>query len=120
MPLFGFATPAYIPRLDLSRTSVYFPSLFVGQTSAPKTVTLLNYGLAPLRINDVVASGDFGYSGCGTSTTLLTGESCVFSITFRPLAVGARTGAIEVHSNAPGSPHAISLSGRTTSDCCDS
>lgn len=111
VPLFGFATPAYIPRLDLSRTSVDFPSLFVGQTSAPRTVTLLNYGLAPLRINDIVSSGDFGYSGCGTSTTLLTGESCVFSITFRPLSAGVRTGAIEVHSNAPGSPHAISLSG---------
>jgi hypothetical protein len=35
----------------------------------------------------------------------------VFSITFRPLMVGPRAGAIEVRSNAPGSPHTISLAG---------
>ena len=111
VPLFGFATPAHTPLLDLSSTSVVFPSLFVGQTSAPRTVTLLNYGLEPLRISEIVSTGDFGYGGCGTSTTLLTGESCVFSITFRPLSVGALAGAIEVRSNAPGSPHTISLAG---------
>lgn len=111
VPLFGFATPARTPLLDLSSTSVVFPSIFVGQTSAPRTVTLLNYGLEPLRINDIASSGDFGYGGCGAATTLLTGESCVFSITFRPLTVGALAGAIEVRSNAPGSPHTIALSG---------
>lgn len=111
VPLFGFATPAHTPLLDLSSTSVVFPSLFVGQTSSPRTVTLLNYGLAPLRIDEIVSTGDFGYGGCGASTTLLAGQLCAFSITFRPLLVGARTGAIEVRSNAPGSPHTISLAG---------
>lgn len=115
VPLFGFATPANTPLVDLSSTSIAFPPLFVGQTSTPRTVTLLNYGLAPLRIHDIVSSGDFGYSGCGASTTLLTGESCVFSITFRPLSVGALAGAIEVRSNAPGSPHTISLAGNGVS-----
>jgi len=58
-----------------------------------------------------VVSGDFGYSGCGFPATFAPGTSCTFSITFSPLSAAALAGAITIASNAPGSPHAIALSG---------
>jgi hypothetical protein len=111
VPLAGRATPAHTPLLQLSSSSVVFGTHFVGVTSPPRTVTLLNAGLAPLTITNIVSTGDFGYAGCGFPTTLPAGGSCIFSITFKPLSVGALTGAIEIASNAPDGPHTITIAG---------
>ncbi len=46
---------------------------------------------------------------CGSF--LIVGESCDLDVTFSPIAIGSRPANIAVFSNAPGSPHAVPLSG---------
>lgn len=99
-----------VPGLRLSANSVAFAPQFVGTTSSAQSVTLTNSGSAPLVISQVASSGDFGFSGCGPST-LAPGATCSFTITFRPLTQGPQSGAIVITSNAPGSPHTLTLSG---------
>lgn len=115
VPLSGSALPVSTPLLHLSSTSVVFGPQFVNVASSPKTVTLANGGLAPLQISGITSTGDFGYGGCGYPATLLPGQSCTFSIIFKPLSVGVLSGAIEIASNAPGGPHTITLSGKGAS-----
>jgi hypothetical protein len=98
------------PMVNLAPSSLAFGNQNVSTTSAPQTVTLTNTGTATLNIASITASGDFARTtGCGS--TLAAGANCPTNVTFTPTVVGARTGAITVTSDAPGSPHAVSLSG---------
>lgn len=108
--LSGSATPATTPGLQLSASSLTFAPQFPNTTSAAQSVTLTSSGTAPLVITQVAASGDFSFSGCGPST-LAPGATCSFAITFKPFSEGPHTGDIVITSNAPGSPHTLSLSG---------
>jgi hypothetical protein len=56
--------------------------------------------------------GDFSKTAdtC-TGATLMPGGSCGISVKFTPTALGSRSGAILVTSNAPGSSHFAPLSG---------
>jgi len=112
IPLTG--TGVNSPFLSLSQTSLKFGSQAVGTTTAPKTVVLANTGDATLSITSIVVTGadsaDFSQSGtCGSS--LSTGSNCTVGVTFAPTAGGARTGAITITDNAPGSPHLVDLTG---------
>ncbi len=109
--LTGSALPVPAPQATLSRSSVTFAPQYVGTASAAQEVVLTNTGTAPLAIRSIASTGDFGYSGCGYPTTLGAGESCAFAITFKPLGLGARTGAIEIATDATPATHRISLSG---------
>jgi hypothetical protein len=109
-PLSGSATSGTVAGLQLSAGLVTFAPQFLGTTSAAQSVTLTSSGTAPLVISGVASTGDFAFSGCGPAT-LAPGASCTFSITFRPFTEGAQSGAIVISSNAPGSPHTLSLSG---------
>lgn len=115
IPLSGSAlpepTPTPTPAMQLSAGRITFGLTFVGTVSSPSIVTVTNAGTGPMHIASIESTGDFGYSGCGFPSTLMPGESCVFSITFRPLSEGLLEGAIRLLSDAPGSPHAILLSG---------
>ena len=106
-PNFQFTAP---PAVTVSPASLAFGSQPLFVTSAPQASTLSNAGTAVLNIAGITVSGDFAIaSGCGT--TLAIGANCSISTTFTPLAAGARTGQITITSDAPGSPHAVALSG---------
>ena len=112
-PNFQFIAAAPGPAVSISPVSLTFPVQSVGATSAPQVVTLANVGTAPLIISSIVTTGDFAAgSTCGTS--LAPTQSCQFTVTFTPLVAGARTGAITIVDDAPGTPHVISLSGTGT------
>jgi hypothetical protein len=98
------------PAVTLSSTSLSFGPLRVGLTSASQSVTLTNSGDSTLILLGISAGGEFGLANnCGSS--LPAGGNCNFSATFSPSAVGDRTGQITITSDAPGSPHQVSLSG---------
>jgi hypothetical protein len=111
IPLTGNALPVPVPAMQLSSTRIVFDPTLVDTVSAPRTVTVTNAGTAPMQVSSIVTAGDFGYSGCGSPSTILPGESCELSITFKPLGGGALEGSIQIVSDAPGSPHSIALSG---------
>lgn len=104
---------ALAPGVTLSPSSLAFGSQALPTSSAPQTVTLTNSGTATLSIVSITASGDFT-QGNTCPARLAAGDSCTVSVTFTPTAVGPRTGALSITSDAPGSPHTASLSGTGT------
>ena len=91
-----------------------FGSQLVNTVSPASSATLSNTGLAPLLISSVsitgTNAGDFAMnSACGT--VLAAGSSCSISITFTPLARGARTATLVVADNGTGASQSTTLTG---------
>jgi len=105
------------PIVMLSTTAVVFGgTTTINATSAPTTVTLNNSGTGSLTISSITSSGDFGFTTTcpimpPATAPLAAAGTCNIDITFTPLSVGALGGSIIIVSDAPGSPHTISLSG---------
>lgn len=94
----------------LSPSSLAFPSLAVGSSSAGQAVTLTNNGNSSLSISSISTSGDFSQTNnCGTS--LGAGASCTINVVFSPAGVGSRTGSLSLSSNSTPAPAAVNLSG---------
>ncbi|MDX6534153.1 MAG: hypothetical protein QOF68_1897, partial [Gaiellales bacterium] len=116
----GVAVPA--PSVELSGTSLDFPSGAIGATAGPKTVTVTNAGQADLVIGaaDVLpVSSDFAVAGgtCAPLPARITpGMSCTIDITFTPTAIGDRSATLSITGNADGSPHTIALTGISLAD----
>jgi hypothetical protein len=94
----------------LSSTGLSFGDESLGSASAAQTVTLTNTSSSALNVSGVNASGDFGETNTCTAP-LAPGTSCSIAISFSPTALGPRSGAIAITSNAASSPQTISLSG---------
>jgi hypothetical protein len=108
------APPPSGPAVSLVPSSLNFGSVNLGSTSGQQNVTLTNTGTATLTIGGISLTGaDTGdFSGTYTcSSSVLPGQNCTFSMKFSPTAAGARSAAISIADNAPGSPQSIGLSG---------
>jgi hypothetical protein len=101
------------PAVVLSVTSLVFPAQAVGTSSSAQSVTVKNTGGATLTITSIAAAGDFSQTNnCGSS--LAAGSSCTLSVTFKPTAAGARSGAVTLTDNASPATQTVSLSGTGT------
>ena len=105
--------PAPAPAVDLAPSSLTFAGQPVGTTSVSQSVTLKNVGTATLNMSAITVTGDFTRSGCAVAS-LAAGASCTMSVAFQPTALGARSGTLQVASNAAGSPHSVALTGTGT------
>src|SRR5262249_17466070 len=86
---------------------------FVGTTSPPQAVRLINYGTETLNISSIVASADFREENdCGSN--LPPQEHCTIKVTFTPSERGERTGTVLITDNAPDSPQRVGLKGTGT------
>jgi hypothetical protein len=94
--------------LSADPSTVDFGQQNVGTTSAARQVTVRNTGSAPVAFSGVAATGDFAQTNT-CPATLAAGATCTASVTFRPTAAGARTGALTVNSNA--NPLTVGLTG---------
>jgi hypothetical protein len=96
--------------ITFSPTSLTFATQLVGTSSAPKIVTLTNHGTAAVSISGITTSGDYSKTTtCGTS--LAGGATCTISVTFKPTAIGTRTGLLTIQDADPSSPQKVSLTG---------
>jgi hypothetical protein len=96
----------------LTPASLSFNSQFVGTTSAPQTVTLVNSGSATLNITSVAVTAGAGFAqtnNCGTSVA--AGSSCTISVSFTPTGSGTASGTLSVTDNTTGSPQTVGLTG---------
>ena len=108
------------PSAGVTTTSLTFTSQNLGTTSTAQVVTLNNTGNAALAISSITFtgtnSGDFAETTtCGS--TLASGSSCTFSVTFTPLAAGSRTASLVITDNSndvTGSQQSVSLTGTGT------
>ena len=114
VPVSGTGTG--VAAAKLTPATLSFPSTNVGSASNAQTVTLNNTGTATLTISKISMSGNSGdfplTTNCGTSVA--AGATCAISVTFKPTATGARSATVAVTDNAPGSPHAVPVSGTGT------
>ncbi len=107
-PVYGPPTPPP-GSLTVAPTSLSFGTVGVGSTSPAQNLTVSNPGTTAVSSISVGVSGDFARTTtCGSS--LAAGASCGVSVTFRPTAAGARSGAVTISSSAPG-PLTVPLSG---------
>jgi Ca2+-binding RTX toxin-like protein len=104
------------PAVALSPASLGFGSQTLNTTSAPKGVVVANSGDNRLGISDVRIVGthqlDFEITKdeC-EGATIVVGDGCVVRVAFTPSAAGARSASLRITDNAPGSPHAVPLTG---------
>ncbi len=101
------------PAVSLNPTTVSFGDWGFGGAPATRSITLSNTGNAPLTVTGGSTSGPFGVSGLA-GVVVNAGQSTQFNVTFNPPSPGSHTGTLFVHSDAPGSPHQVSLSGNGT------
>jgi hypothetical protein len=92
-------------------------SLNVGTQSlnvagGPAAITVTNISGASVTITSIVANGDFTETNsCTSPLPPAPSAACRVDVTFKPTAIGTRTGAITITDSAPGSPHVVQLSG---------
>ena len=82
-----------------SPSSLTFPTVLIGQSSAPQTATLTNAGSGPLGITSIYSYGDFPQTN-NCPTSLAVNASCTFTVTFTPSTVGSDSGAIYVYTDS--------------------
>jgi Bacterial Ig-like domain (group 3)/FG-GAP-like repeat/Abnormal spindle-like microcephaly-assoc'd, ASPM-SPD-2-Hydin len=88
---------------ELSACMVTFGNETVGMASAAKSLTLTNRGNIDLTIASLAIAGtdgaDFTASKCPAS--LAPNGTCTISVTFKPMATGARTAELSITDSAP-------------------
>ena len=112
----GYSAPPTppAPSVTLSSSSVTFPAINQGASSAPMMVTVTNNGTGALTISSVAAGGsnpgDFTNTNTCTAAVSYLG-TCTISVTFVPTATGPRSETITLTDNAPNSPQVINVTG---------
>jgi dienelactone hydrolase len=91
-----------------------FGRVLVNFSSSPQTTTLTNTGNSTLSVTGLAIAGtnpgDFSETNnCGSS--VVAGQSCNVTVTFRPTKLGTRSAIISITDNSPDSPQQVNLSG---------
>ena len=107
---------ASVPGLALSPASLAFGAQPVGTLGAPLTVTVTNTGESVLRVSSAATVGanrtDFiKVEDSCTGQPVARNATCTVSLRFAPSGTGARSAALRLTSDAPGSPPEVALSG---------
>lgn len=86
------------PIAALSATSLNFGNQAVNVASTPITLTLNNYGAAPLNVTSATPTGNFTViaSNCGN---IASNGFCTLDVTFKPTATGPRSGTLSFNAN---------------------
>jgi hypothetical protein len=99
------------PRLSVSPQSLLFPALAVGG-SQTWNLTLANRGSDVLQIGSVTSTSSHFRLNGNHSVNLLPGGTFSVPVEFRPQAIGALTGSLDIVSNDPANPlFSVPLSG---------
>jgi hypothetical protein len=93
-------TGAAAAAIQVTPTTLAFPTTGVGQTSSPATVTVTNTGIAT-TLNNLALAVPAGFklvnNTCGAS--LGPGASCTVGVEFAPTTAGAQTGNLTVSTS---------------------
>ena len=104
-------TSAAFPGLQLSATSLDLGKVWLHQKGQSSSVTITNAGTGTLHVQDIVPPSSFTDDLGSCALAVAPGASCTFSVAFTPGSQGSATGNIAIYSDAPGSPHSLSISG---------
>jgi hypothetical protein len=113
LDLVGMSLYLQVP-INLSPSSLSFPSQNVGTKSPPQYVTTLNVGSSALPITGINIGGnnpnDFSQTN-NCPSSLPSGANCQIAVVFQPQAGGQRAAMLSVSYQGLGSPQTVSLSG---------
>ena len=117
-------------NLISSSASVNFGSVTIGHPGQTNIFTIRNSGSTDLTLGSFAVeganSGDFAIHTNGMASTVATGDSTTFSVTFNPLSAGARSatlrlanndlneGSFEIGLAGTGVPNAVPVAGADT------
>ena len=103
------------PSITFVPGSITFNAIAQGATEGPQAFQVTNIGSAALHISNVALGGanpqDFSESNSCTEAPIPVNASCSISVSFTPLATGARSASITLTDDAPGSPRTIIMQG---------
>ena len=88
-----------------------FGNITLGATTSPTLVKITNSGALTVTVTEVRSSAPQEFiigNGC---LKVAGGGSCTISVTFKPAAAGARSGAIGIASTGVGGPKSFAVSG---------
>jgi LEA14-like dessication related protein len=103
-----------IAPTTLSASSLSFGNVTVGSTSAIQWVKLTNNQPTALTITSLVASSGYALdptTSCPSSGTVGANGYCMLAVEFKPTALGATPGTINIGTNASNSPQSVTLTG---------
>jgi hypothetical protein len=104
------------PVVAFSPASLSFADQVPGTNSEPKQLTVTNMGNEQLQVTQVTVAGkdsdQFTVLGdtC-TTATVEPDDSCTISVDFGPTTFGFQNALVQIEDGAPGSPHAIQVTG---------
>jgi hypothetical protein len=100
----------------VSASAIDFDDQAVGGRSVPRSITVSNSSMAPLKIaSDSLTGADAAdfvviTDGC-VGATLVQGQSCAVAFRFKPSALGARTASLTFTDNGNNGGRTVGLSG---------
>jgi Abnormal spindle-like microcephaly-assoc'd, ASPM-SPD-2-Hydin len=102
--------------LLFSPSSLTFAATTIGSTSASQSATLTNQSGAAVTLSAITMTGPFAQTNNCTMGSFAAGASCTVTVTSKPTAVGATSGAVNVHlSSGPVTELYLSGSGSNVS-----
>ena len=100
-----------VSRMTLSPATLDFGGVVVGGTSMKRNASLMNNQKSTsLGISSILASGDFTQTN-NCPSQLAPSATCAISVSFKPTAMGSRSGTLTINNNTPESPRLLALSG---------
>jgi sugar lactone lactonase YvrE len=111
--IYAVPVPTPVPAVTFTSNSLIFGKQNTGTTSTSQSVTLTNFGGAPLNIASIVATGDFVSTNTCPSA-LPGGSNCTISISYAPTVTGPEAGAVTITDNAFTGTQSIALTGTGT------
>ena len=97
--------------ISVAPSALAFGGQLVGRTSPARTVTLTNTGKAPLKISQVMVTGnsaaDFAITSPAIQGPLAPQATATVSLTLKPKTVGMEMAELEIQSDDPGKPSVV-------------
>lgn len=109
----GVYEAVHSANVSFSTNAVTFPNQVLGTSSAPQSLTISNTGSTCFQFSTVSISGDYSQANTCSTLGVRAGTSCMFSITFNPVAPGSRLGLLSVSGSDGLTPatRSVNLSG---------
>ncbi len=111
---YGAVTILLPPLVTLLPTTLDFGTFYVGQSSAPSTITLSNGTAKKVKIRSTTIGRDFKVVSTTCSSTLNAGQSCTYMVSFEPRRAGTKNEVFKVTDNSGKGPLKVALQGVAT------
>ena len=113
LDIFGLLGSQSGPGVYLGNPCYTFPATSIG-TTISQPMAVVNSGNSTLNFPakiKIIGTNSADFTQTNTCTSLIPGQKCVVTVTFKPSLLGPETANVVIWDNAPGSPHNIYLVG---------